>query len=134
MRGLPSVSIEELQREEILPPLADPDIPSGPRWGALVAAIFSMIAGVGLIVLAYHEASLGQVTFQHYDVFWAGMFLLFAPLLWLTLHCGITVRARIRVVVLLGLAAYLPRFVRAPSAPLMYDELGHWEAAEQLYR
>src|SRR6202021_2231032 len=27
-----------------------------------------------------------------------------------------------------------PRFVRAPSMPLMYDELGHWEAAEQLYR
>jgi hypothetical protein len=134
MPGLPSVSIHELQRDQILPPLVEPDAARGPRWGSWVAVTGLMIAGMALVILSYHEASLGQITLQHYDMFWAGMLLLFGPLLWLTVHCGLSVRARLGVVALLGLAAYFPRFVRAPSTPLMYDELGHWEAAEQLYR
>jgi hypothetical protein len=134
MSGLTSVSIDELQRDQILPPVTDPEVRSGPRRVALLAVSLLIAAGMAIVVLAYHEASLGQTSLRHYDIFWVGMFLLFGPLLWLTLHGGLTVRSRLGVAALLGLAAYFPRFVRAPSMPLMYDELGHWEAAEQLYR
>jgi len=85
------------------------------------------------VILAYHQAAAGQTTQTHYDLFWLGMTLMTVPL-WLTLLGARTgPRATTLVVVGLGLAAYFPRFLRSPSAPVMHDELGHWLAAQKLY-
>jgi hypothetical protein len=134
MQGLALVSIDELERTRVPPSVFESGLRPGVRRSAVLTIIGSIGLGLGLVVLAYHEASLGQNSLWHYHIFWTGMLLLFAPLIWLVVRTDLSIRGRLAVVVVLGLAAYFPRFVRAPSMPLMYDELGHWEATERLFR
>jgi hypothetical protein len=97
---------------------------------------FASVAGFGagliLVILAYRWASTGNSGFGHYDVFWIGMLLMFAVMAAALLQERVAGSLRTAVLALAGLAGFLPRLLRAPSAPYLNDEIGHWLAARRL--
>lgn len=103
-------------------------------WWTTAATLASVALGVVLVVAAYAMASRHGASQSHYHVFWLGMTFIFTPLV-LVLSAKETGRlARLLASVALGLATYLPRFVRLHTAPLVNDEFGHFQQSEALFR
>jgi hypothetical protein len=93
------------------------------------------IVGLGCLCIleAYREASAGDTASQ-FTVFWIGMALVWGTLAVLAFSRRLTDPKRSLLLVALGLAAYLPAFIRDPSTPMFYDEDGHYAQAASILR
>jgi hypothetical protein len=109
------------------------DRPVGGVSKGTMAGFLSFILGIALIVAAYHQAATGQESSRHFTVFWIGMILVWGPL---ALACtkDLSDRRHSALIAILGLASYLPAFVRSPTFPTFNDADGHYAEAEQIVR
>lgn len=94
-----------------------------PYAGAFVAG--SVLLGTSMSIARHHPDSC-----EAFAVFFCGSLLACIPV-FLAATRG-TTRIESALLVTIGLATYMPAFVRSPWAPNMYDELGHWGETQQL--
>lgn len=99
----------------------------------LAGATSSVAAGCLLILFGYRNASAGRTT-EAFSVFWVGMALLWGTLAALSVTNALPSRGRHLLLTVMGLAAYLPAFIRDPSSPMFYDEDGHYAEADSILR
>ena len=94
-----------------------------------------LVSGVAVIVAAYHLASRGNTGAAPYDLFWLGMALAWLPLAWSALRWRHpSPGGALGHVAMMGLLAYVPAFVRAPTRITFYDASAHYAQTERLMR
>ncbi len=94
-----------------------------PTWGWL--APLALVAALGLLILAvaYSIARGGSSLAE--PLFWAAFVIIGAPILVRLVSSAPSVRERIGLVIVLGLALFLVHLLRSPLAFTGYDELQH---------
>jgi hypothetical protein len=100
------------------------------EWGLLALAAATTVVGAAVLVFVYHAA---QSAPPRYDLFWAGMACIFVPL-WIVTMAWFSEPLALAGIVLIGLASYLPAFLRAPDRPVFGDALAHYLSVENTLR
>ena len=92
---------------------------------AALAVVLAGSAGVGaaLLVHVYHAATSAP---PDYELFWVGMALIFVPAWLVALSRRWPGTVAVGAIVLTGLAAYFPAYLRAPNRPVFGDALAHY--------
>jgi hypothetical protein len=107
--------------------------PSG-RWPVilLVALLAGLIAGTAALVRSYEVAETTVSNESEFLWFWAGMFLIELPLIMMLTRRATAPSLRAALLVVYGLASYLPKLLRTPWAPVYHDEYAHWRETEEI--
>src|SRR5438876_4474347 len=101
--------------------------PAADRWGWLPALSLTSAIGVFLLALAYNG---GRDAAQWADaLFWFGLLVLFLPIAGRLLSSGASRRERIALLVVLGMALYLAKYLQYPLYFTYHDEFAHWRTA-----
>ncbi|TME03322.1 MAG: hypothetical protein E6I80_19445 [Chloroflexi bacterium] len=97
------------------------------RWGWLPALSLTSAVGVFLLALAYNG---GRDAAQWADpLFWFGLLVLFLPIAGRLLSLRASRRERIALLVVLGMALYLAKYLQYPLYFTYHDEFAHWRTA-----
>jgi 4-amino-4-deoxy-L-arabinose transferase-like glycosyltransferase len=89
------------------------------------------LGGAALLVVVYQRA---YVASPNYNLFWLAMACMFAPLWLMGMSSRFSRNTALGSIVAIGLASYLPAFLRAPNRPLFGDALGHYLSVENTLR
>jgi hypothetical protein len=101
-------------------------------WGWLPALI--VLAGFGLLAVA-QSMRLAQAERPIASlVFWLGLLLIYAPIVFRSALPQVGRRERIALAVFLGLALYLVKVLRAPGGFIFHDEFPHYATANDIMR
>ena len=101
--------------------------------GPLLAPV-SFLIGAVMVARAYARAAVDPAgDLWHFHLFWAGMLLVVAPVLWRLCGARVSRGERLALIVALGLFDYVPKYLRGPGGPLYHDELAHWRQSEVAY-
>lgn len=106
--------------------------PRVPRWAAPVAMLSALVVvGAVLLIFVYRWA---QTAPPDYNLFWLGMACMFIPL-WLFVVSPSPAKWSAPVAIsVIGLCAFFPAFLRAPSRPVFGDALAHYLSVENTLR
>src|SRR5438270_7507233 len=105
-------------------------IPAADRWGWLPALSLTSAVGVFLLALAYNG---GRDAAQWSDpLFWFGLLVLFLPIAGRLLSVRASRRERIALLVVLGMALYLAKYLQYPLYFTYHDEFAHWRTAHDI--
>ncbi len=99
---------------------------------ALGPTVLGVVVGCLLVAVSFNLAHDGSE--MRYEVFWVGMLSAVLPIAARLLAQDVCGRERQLLILLLGLVTYVPKFLRNPGAPLLFDEIAHWSQAERLAR
>jgi hypothetical protein len=100
-------------------------------WGQVATAAAICAFGVVLLVLVYRWAASAP---PRYDLFWIAMACMLVPLWLIALSGRVAQEVVLTSIVLLGLGAYFPAFLRAPDRPVFGDAMGHYLSVENTLR
>lgn len=98
---------------------------------ALLLLFLSVADGVGTLVFVYLWA---RTSPPDYTLFWLGMFLLLVPLWILVASTRVSALTTLAAITGLGVATYLPSFLRAPNRPVFGDAMAHYLSVEEVLR
>jgi hypothetical protein len=100
---------------------------------AWAATVFTgLVVGSSLIYRAYAGAQVAGPSQNDYLLFWIGTIVTFVPIWMVGMLVPVSVGSRQLLVGIIGLAAFYPKLLREPTAPLFHDELAHWSATNLL--
>ncbi len=100
---------------------------------ALLLACAGLVVGAATVSVAYAWAAAHGGGHLPYHLFWLGELLFFVPAAVRLLSRQASRAERLALLALVGLFAYLPKFLRDPTGPLFHDELVHWHQAQTLF-
>ena len=99
-----------------------------------LAVAFCLVAGMAALALSYAIAQYHLTTQSEFVWFWAGMFLLTVPLVFLMARRATTPAVRIALLTIYAIVTYAPKLLRNPFSPLYNDEFAHWRATYEILK
>jgi hypothetical protein len=104
------------------------------RYSLGAAPLLSLIASIGLIVIASanNKARLGESGSE--ALFWAGLLLIYLPIALRLFGQSASRQERMAIGVVLGVALYIVKVVHSPSGFTLHDELAFWRGVWDLLR
>lgn len=113
---------DSLNKGTMLSPKTSVDL-----WGWLPTLSLTSAVGLFLLALAYNA---GRIAAPWADaLFWLGMLVIFLPIAGRLLSSGASRRERIALLVVLGMALFLAKYLQYPLYFTYHDEFAHWRTA-----
>ena len=105
----------------------------GAANGLVVPAI-GLIAGTGLLCVAFYVAATQPPGELEFTLFWLGELVGVVPLAVRLTRAQVSRPERLALLIAAGLFAFIPMFLRDPTAPLFFDNLVHWHQAQSIFQ
>jgi len=90
------------------------------------------LVGTVLLVWSYSYAATHDRGHVHLGLFVAGLAVFVVPAFVRLTAADASRDERLAIVAALGLFFFVPKFLRDPTMPLFFDELGHWRQAQEV--
>lgn len=124
----PAAVLPSRPRERVQAAVGEPNA----SWGRLPE--FSLLAAVGLLIVAAGDAAAWHGARWGTALFWLGLAVVVAPFAARLLSAAPARRERVGLVVLLGMGLYLVKIFHSPLYFSDIDELGHWRTVSDILR
>lgn len=94
-----------------------------------------LVAGSAMVCLAYALAGRATTTGEQakFVVLWLGLLAFLWPAARRLADPLVGESERLAIIAAGGLFTYLPKFLRSPGRPVLFDEIAHWAQAERLF-
>jgi len=100
-------------------------------FGMIVPAI-GLLAGTWMLCWAYSVAATQQTGELEFTLFWLGELLGILPITVRLTLANVSRSERLALLTAAGLFAFIPMFLRDPTAPIFFDALIHWHQAQTI--
>jgi len=116
------------------PPATAPGV--GARFGIRrislgAMPLLALVAAGGLILVALGNNLAREGRAGAQPLFWAGLAVIYAPIVYRLLGRGASRAERLGLVLTLALSLYLTKVLRSPAEFVRFDELGWWRASNE---
>ena len=101
--------------------------------GMVIPAI-GLIAGTGLLCVSFSVAATQPPGELEFTLFWLGEIIGIVPLAVRLTRAQASRPERLALLTAAALFAFIPKFLRDPTAPLFFDELIHWHQAQMIFQ
>lgn len=98
------------------------------------APVLALVAAVGLVLIALGNNAAREGASGAELLFWLGLALIYAPIVYRLLLPSATREERLALCVVLGLSLFVVRILYSPLASSPYDELATWRQTDDLLR
>ena len=106
---------------------------AGSARGMVLPAI-GLIAGTGILCLAFSVAATRPPGELEFSLFWLGEFVGLVPLVVRLTRAQASRAERLAILTAAGLFSFIPMFLRDPTEPLFFDALIHWRQAQTIFQ
>lgn len=106
--------------------------PSRPHLELGLAPVLAPLAALGLLLVALGNNTARSAGGLAEPLFWAGLFVIYAPIVWRLVSADAGRGERIALVILLSVSLFLVKVLYSPNEFVFYDELGWWRATHDL--
>src|SRR5436190_2730990 len=106
--------------------------PTAIPWRLGAAPAIALLAAGGLVMVAYGNDAAREGTSGAQPLFWGGLVVIYAPIVFRLLSASASRAERIALVGVLGVSLFAVKVLASPTGFVRFDELGTWRATNEV--